>query len=1032
MNEWINSTMVQEHNDWFNLGIHNTNNFLPWHRVHLQMFEDFVRTKSQGYKFIPFPYFDGNGSIPRPFNGLDINGNSIEMVDDDYWGQGYTLSNVNPTYSYNTGSFETNLNNCISSWADVGNYTNGLESYHNGGHGAIGGIMNSGLSPMAYVFWMWHAWIDEQWYFYEDRCAGEFTIYDLSDHIITLPSGTITWSTDQWVKGRVVVPNGSTLVINNGAKIYFLDSKYNTMKTNITVQAGGRLVIDNATLTGIDIMGNQNGGTGESVGVKYNTPWDGIIVEGVSSSSSSTVQGHVTLKNGAKIEHARIGILSQRGGRVYATDAVFENNRIDAQFNSYAYYHNSYFIRCTFTTTADLRDAVWTSTNINGQPRTHHINESLHHCPDNHVRLNSVKSIRFYNCHWIDTHFDNIPSCKGITSFNSNFFVNSASTFENLAIGIYASNSGCGPRGVPSIYSSIFTNCLEGVVLNGVDYAGIGNNIFNIPATNTFTGSTITPAGIFAKGSSAFMIRNNQFLTDGGGTSLDNIGVIVENSSANYANVVYLNTFTGVGRGTQAQQNNASLQISCNNYNIVGNSGSYGVTVTSGTLADQGDCGTKPAGNLWDNMGCSGDESQIYKAGVANSFIYNAHSDRIPTCVSSGVSPTDCNKNEEEAPCVPPNPCGNQPCTICCLEHQVSLRTGQIDDLIKLIDANRTAELLSLIGNPSSSPITIKNELMASSPLSDEVLLAAINKMSLGNVHLKEIVIKNSGLTENVYSELRNKRYTTMPVTMKKQIDEVQATISERKQIEMEIANRTFERQFYIQEGVRHFVENDSIEQAVEFLTQYKILAYPCDLVAVEVALKNVGGALDELANMPEGTADEIANKKVVAIELDVLNSGRELEEIDANEEQKVREISLTPTKGSAHAEAILELSRSEKSTRFAEPIVPNSTAVRTSSSQQDELTSTELGNEPKLLRNYPNPFTENTTIEFIVTEGASSAYIRVYDMMGKEVAYYNVTDKTGVSAVEFGGKDVSKGVYFYHLIIDGAIADKQKMIVIK
>jgi len=1014
------------------------------------MIENFLKTKPQGHKFIPLPkwapgkYVSGvwvSNSIPPYFNGLHPDGVTPypNFIDPDYWQENGGLlspsqrffartSNFSATASWQTW-YGTGTANC--DYTDAGSFSNALEDgYHNSGHcnpTGPGSVMCRTYSPSALLFFLWHAQVDEAWYNWERDCAGQYTIYDLADNIYTINSNT-TWNTDQLVKGEVVIENGATLTIASGVTIRFADDAYEARRTRIVVRAGGRLVVDGATLSGINILGTGGDGGG---GVTYRTPWRGIIVEGVSNSTSHTDQGHVTLKNGAKIEHARTGILSQRGGRIYATDAVFENNRIDAQFNSYSYYHNSFFRRCTFTTTTDLRDAVWVSRPIDGAEREHHIDENLHHCSDNHVRLNSVKTVHFFDCDWVDTHFHDKPTCKGIVSFNSNITVSQGCTFQNLAIGIYASNSGCGPRGVPNINYNTFTDCLEGIVLNGVDYATISSNIFNIPATNTFAGSVINPAGIFAKGSSGFTIRNNQFLTDGGGTSLNNIGVIAENSSANYANLIYLNTFSGVGKGTQAQKNNASLQISCNNYNISGNSGSFGIAVTSGTLADQGDCGIKPAGNLWDNMGCSGDENQLYKASVVNSFIYNSHSDRIPTCISTGVNSNNCGYTEEDKPCIDPNPCGGQPCTICCLEDQVSLISGQIDDLIKLVDAKRTTKLLSLISNPSSSPVTIKNELMASSPLSDEVLLAAINKMSLGNVHLKDIVIKNSGLTENVYSELRSKRYTTMPVTMKKQIDEAQTVISERKHLEMEIANKSFERQFYLQEGIRHFVDNDNMEESVEFLNKWKKLIYPCDLVAVELAIKNVGGALDELANMPERTEDEVANKKVVAIELDVINSGRELEEIDANEEQKVREISLTPTKGSAHAEGILELSRSEKSTRFAEPIIPNSTAMRRTSNQQNELANMELANEPKLLRNYPNPFSENTTIEFLVTEGTTSAYIQVYDMMGKEVAYYNVTDKTGTATVEFGGKEVPNGVYFYHLIIDGAIADKQKMIYI-
>lgn len=1044
MNEWITAPMVNEHNNWFNSGIHNTNNFLPWHRVHLQMWETFVKTKPQGYKFIPFPYFDANGSIPRPFNGLDVNGNTIRSVDDDFWVDGngnattYAISTINPTYSY--VSFQTNLNSCGSNWKDVGNFTNGLESsYHNGGHGAIGGIMGSGLSPMSYVFWMWHAWVDEQWYFYEKQCQGTFTVSDLTDHIITLPAGTTTWSTNQLVKGQVQVPKGCTLIINNGAIISFSDSKYNAMKTNITVFPGGRLIIDNATLTGIDILGSENGGTGEAVGVKYYTSWEGIIVKGISNSSRVTDHGWVTLKNGATIENASKGILSQTGGRIitYGSANVkntFRNNRIDIEFQGYAHTNLSNIAYCTFTLTEELRDAVWKSTPIAGSVREHHINEN--HCTDSHIKLTDTKGVNINNCSFVDTYIHpDHNDCIGIRSYSSRYRINNC-TFQDLGTGIHATNRSCGPRGIVSVYNSTFTDNLEGIVLNGSDYSDISGNTFNIPASNTFTGSTTVPTGVFAKGSAAFNIYNNTFVTSGGGTSTINAGVVVENSYNNYSSRIKSNTFTNIYRGTQTQASNTQLQISCNSYNNF----TYGIASTSGTLNNQGACTYySAAGNTWNS--CPTSESQFFKDASVPSFDYRTHSDRPLTCYSPGINiiSPPCSK-EAQLPCNPP-PCA-PPCAIVIINDINIINRGLVD----LIDRGATEMLLSMLDNPLISSDSLRIELIKTSPLSDRVLTQAIKTITLSNHDLVEVIIENSTLTQPVMNELQSIRWFLFTPLEQQEIINAQLVPSERAGIEKAIAHNVGRQQDHLQDVIRNYVVNDELDSAITFInivlptitetfvnSHIAVPYYPCDMIALVAMKGNVAGAISELSSMPELTANDVANKDVLTLDLNILYSGRELDELTGAEEQELRAIAATNTKGGEHALSILSQVFNEPTSRLVEPINQGSSAkMANTTTEENSPFSENSTSHNKLLRNYPNPFSSTTTIEFFISEKNQSAFISIYNVLGKEVAKFDLKGRTGYSSVVFDSKNLNNGMYFYNLVIDGKLSDKQKMVLIK
>lgn len=83
------------------------------------------------------------------------------------------------------------------------------------------------------------------------------------------------------------------------------------------------------------------------------------------------------------------------------------------------------------------------------------------------------------------------------------------------------------------------------------------------------------------------------------------------------------------------------------------------------------------------------------------------------------------------------------------------------------------------------------------------------------------------------------------------------------------------------------------------------------------------------------------------------------------------------------------------------------------------------------LQQNYPNPFNPTTTITYAVPK-ASNISLTVYDMMGREVAVLAEGRKAaGFYTVEFDGKNLASGVYFYRLKA-GSTVLKQKMVMLK
>jgi photosystem II stability/assembly factor-like uncharacterized protein len=89
------------------------------------------------------------------------------------------------------------------------------------------------------------------------------------------------------------------------------------------------------------------------------------------------------------------------------------------------------------------------------------------------------------------------------------------------------------------------------------------------------------------------------------------------------------------------------------------------------------------------------------------------------------------------------------------------------------------------------------------------------------------------------------------------------------------------------------------------------------------------------------------------------------------------------------------------------------------------------------LFQNYPNPFNPVTSIKYKVSRhGVSSTFnikIIVFDITGKEIK--TLLDKkqtTGTYEVKFDGSNLSSGIYFYSLLVDGVRINTKKAILIK
>ncbi len=83
---------------------------------------------------------------------------------------------------------------------------------------------------------------------------------------------------------------------------------------------------------------------------------------------------------------------------------------------------------------------------------------------------------------------------------------------------------------------------------------------------------------------------------------------------------------------------------------------------------------------------------------------------------------------------------------------------------------------------------------------------------------------------------------------------------------------------------------------------------------------------------------------------------------------------------------------------------------------------------------NYPNPFKDNTMIEFVLPE-AGKVQLKVYNEMGQLVGtFVDATLDAGVQTYELNNSNLKAGVYFYQITLDGAMdyAVTKSMIVVE
>ncbi len=93
---------------------------------------------------------------------------------------------------------------------------------------------------------------------------------------------------------------------------------------------------------------------------------------------------------------------------------------------------------------------------------------------------------------------------------------------------------------------------------------------------------------------------------------------------------------------------------------------------------------------------------------------------------------------------------------------------------------------------------------------------------------------------------------------------------------------------------------------------------------------------------------------------------------------------------------------------------------------------TSQMPQQYNLYQNYPNPFNPNTAIVYHISK-AGLVNIKVYNIHGKEAAMLvNERKSAGSYELNFNAQNLTSGIYFYSLSIDGKPVETKKMMLVK
>jgi hypothetical protein len=873
-------------------------------------------------------------------------------------------------------------------------------------------------------------------------------------------------SGDVYIDGDLTIPAGANIQMND-MTFYFTPGSKLIVERGDANNSGAKLTLFRSTLT-VDTT------------CFADAMWNGVQVQGYDNlpqfPSSSTKQGWFRMYNDSRVEHAYIGATTTiynsqstypfepgaidpdaTGGIIEVSNSTFFNNRQDILFYSYdgqnGQDNRGRAINTRFITNGRLNDP-------NAFPNGHVTiignvginlfgNDYINRTPDLYafnqqgsgvVSINSQVKVK--------------ARCQGTVPIGGQCSNFDRSEFRDLYFGVASLSSVNGRK--TTIDRSLFINNYFGAYLGNEDFSEVTRNDFEV-YRSAAPNEVFKTYGLHLDGCDGYQVEENTFteyddpLVPAFGNTY---GVVVSNSGDG-ANQIYRNEFFDLMIGSQAQGINGfntleddntivrGLEFKCNHY--YNDIETADIAITSGLIRrEQGNClptanpdATKiPAGNRFSHSTFT-PTNDIAVNNTVVDFEYAHHSDVITEPLyynSNKVALNECASANDQVSFDEDKSCPSKiielgPIGVFPLLPVFKSRLDSIKEVIvskeELIDDDQTAVLIGLIETGNNG--NVKNTLLDVSPyISDKVLIAYINS-NPPNGHLKQVLLANSSLSEDVLLAMESIK---IPNGIKNQINNAQGGRSERDRLLSNINYDRTERSLLLNKTIRLVLEDtimpgrlDTVAVLLKGESEKRRKEQLCDVYLCDRDISKFNDSRSDIeAEYGQYNYTRMADMNKLlcsqngAYTTDTLrtnsNLRQEVENIEADQNDCINAV---------RAEAILALFRDSVKVPFIEPLfLDNSNKMLAI----DDKVKTEQLPEMKL---YPNPSNGSLVAVEIDAEAYENPSVEVIDLTGKSVAHYEFDDK---NKVKIATANLKAGIYFVKLNDNERFIETQKLVI--
>ncbi|OFY28220.1 MAG: hypothetical protein A2275_15865 [Bacteroidetes bacterium RIFOXYA12_FULL_35_11] len=321
--------------------------------------------------------------------------------------------------------------------------------------------------------------------------------------------------------------------------------------------------------------------------------------------------------------------------------------------------------------------------------------------------------------------------------------------------------------------------------------------------------------------------------------------------------------------------------------------------------------------------------------------------------------------------------------------------------------------------------------LLAASPyLSDRILIAAIkHKPSpIAPGILKQIIEANSPVSTDVMYELEQ-RNPVIPIGIMNQIRALQTGASARFDTERRIAWLSAELLKLQNMLIEAYISSGDMATAKDIMLNSANVYDKQRLAQIFLNEANFSGARNAinlvLQFIPTDQLNEAQNYiKIMNVIIELAETGKSLFEINAAQEQDLREAASSGTMVALQAETILELVFGESFPAVVSKIQP----VSNTKLLMSDIDIRKFDN-PVYAKLFPNPNNGNMQLEYSLPKGEDGELL-ILDVSGKEI--YKTELLPNQKLLTIPTISIAEGIYLYRVSLGEGISVTEKLVIIR